>query len=155
VVAGWVLLAVVGGPSYATWETGLCTPAGLRRSPVRAAYHAEVDRDGKVWRIRVPEVARTTQARTLREVESMARDLIAIMDNIPADSFGLDVTPSPFPPRSRPSLTGPPNSGSKRGAASPRPRSWHDARPGVFATRGCRCRTWATHSECHSSGPSN
>lgn len=55
-------------------------------------YHAEVDRDGKVWRIRVPEVARTTQARTLREVEPMARDLIAIMDNIPADSFDLDVT---------------------------------------------------------------
>ena len=55
-------------------------------------YHAEVDRDGKAWRIRVPEVARTTQARTLREVESMARDLIAIMDNIPADSFDLDVT---------------------------------------------------------------
>ena len=55
-------------------------------------YHAEVDRDGKVWRIRVPGVARTTQARTLREVEPMARDLIAIMDNVPADSFGLDVT---------------------------------------------------------------
>ena len=54
-------------------------------------YQAEVDRDGKVWRVRVPEVARTTQARTLREVESMARDLIAIMDNIPADSFDLDV----------------------------------------------------------------
>ena len=55
-------------------------------------YHAEVDRDGKVWRIRVPEVARTTQARTLREVEPMARDLIAIMENIPAHSFDLDVT---------------------------------------------------------------
>ena len=50
-------------------------------------YRAEVDRDGMVWRIRVPEVARTTQARTLREVEPMARDLIAIMDDIPADSF--------------------------------------------------------------------
>jgi hypothetical protein len=32
-------------------------------------YHAEVDRDGKVWRIRVPEVARTTRraARRLRD----------------------------------------------------------------------------------------
>lgn len=55
-------------------------------------YHAEVDRDGKVWRIHVPEVARTTQARTLREVEPMARDLIAIMDDIPADSFELNVS---------------------------------------------------------------
>jgi hypothetical protein len=55
-------------------------------------YHAEVDRDGKVWRVRVPEVARTTQARTLREVEPMARDLVALMDDIPADSFDLKVT---------------------------------------------------------------
>ena len=55
-------------------------------------YHAEVDRDGELWRIRVPEVARTTQARTLDEVEPMARDLIAIMDGIPADSFSLDIT---------------------------------------------------------------
>jgi hypothetical protein len=54
-------------------------------------YHAEVDRDGKFWRVRVPEVARTTQARTLREVEAMARDLIAIMDEVPGDSFDLDV----------------------------------------------------------------
>jgi len=55
-------------------------------------YRAEVDRDGRVWRVRVPEVERTTQARNLSEVEPMARDLIAIMDDIPADSFCLDVT---------------------------------------------------------------
>ena len=55
-------------------------------------YRADVDRDGRVWRVRVPEVQRTTQARTLSEVEPMARDLIAIMDDIPADSFSLDVT---------------------------------------------------------------
>jgi hypothetical protein len=54
-------------------------------------YHAEVDRDGKVWRVRVPEVARTTQARNLREVEPMARDLVAVMEDVPADSFRLDV----------------------------------------------------------------
>jgi hypothetical protein len=40
---------------------------------------------------RRPGVARTAQARTLREVEPMVRDLIAIMDNIPAGSFDLDV----------------------------------------------------------------
>jgi hypothetical protein len=55
-------------------------------------YHAEVDRDGRLWRVRVPEVERTTQARTLSEVEPMARDLIAIMNDIRADSFSLDVT---------------------------------------------------------------
>lgn len=55
-------------------------------------YHAEVDRDGSAWRVRVPEVARTTQARVLAEVEPTARDLISIMDDVPADSFDLDVT---------------------------------------------------------------
>jgi hypothetical protein len=54
-------------------------------------YHAEVARDGEFWSVRVPEIARTTQARTLAEAEPMARDLIAIMDGIPADSFDLDV----------------------------------------------------------------
>lgn len=55
-------------------------------------YHAQVDRDGNVWRVRVPEVQRSTQARNLREVEPMARDLIAIMDEVSADSFSLEVT---------------------------------------------------------------
>lgn len=54
-------------------------------------YRVEVERDGQFWYIRVPDVQRSTQARTLREVEPMARDLIAIMDEVPADSFGLDV----------------------------------------------------------------
>jgi hypothetical protein len=54
-------------------------------------YLAEVDRDGTQWRVRVPEVRRVTQARTLREVEPMARDLIAIMEDVPADSFGVKV----------------------------------------------------------------
>jgi hypothetical protein len=54
-------------------------------------YHVNVDRDGQFWRIYVPEVERSTQARNLREAETMARDLIAIMDEIPADSFKLDV----------------------------------------------------------------
>ena len=46
----------------------------------------------------MPEVARTTQARMLREVEPMACDLIAIMDNIAADSFASTTsTPEPTP----------------------------------------------------------
>ena len=117
-------------------------------------YHAKVDRDGKVWRIRVPEVARTTQARTLREVEPMARDLIAIMDNIRPTRSALTL-PSPFPPTSGPNLTGPPNFETKQHAARPKPRNWHDAQHGVFVTKGCRCRTSARHSGCHSSEPSS
>jgi hypothetical protein len=54
-------------------------------------YDAEVDRDGSVWRVRVPQVARSTQARALSEVDAMARDLIAIMEDVPQDSFRLNV----------------------------------------------------------------
>lgn len=55
-------------------------------------YYATADRDGQFWHIRVPEVDRATQARTLDEIEPMTRDLIAIMAEIPADSFCLRVT---------------------------------------------------------------
>lgn len=54
-------------------------------------YLVEAERDGQFWHIRVPEVKRSTQARTLREVEPMARDLIAIMDEVAPDSFQLHV----------------------------------------------------------------
>ena len=54
-------------------------------------YHAELDRDGRYWRIRVPEVERSTQARNLNEAEVIARDLIALMEDIPADSFEVEV----------------------------------------------------------------
>lgn len=54
-------------------------------------YRAEVTRDGEFWSVRVPEIGRTTQARTPGEIEPMARDLIAVMEDIPADSFGLEI----------------------------------------------------------------
>lgn len=54
-------------------------------------YHAEVQRAGKYWHIRVPEIDRVTQARKVAEIETMARDLIAIMEDVPADSFELVV----------------------------------------------------------------
>jgi DNA-directed RNA polymerase specialized sigma24 family protein len=54
-------------------------------------YRVDVDRDGRFWRIHVPQIERSTQARHLREVELMARDLIAIMEDAPPDSFGVDI----------------------------------------------------------------
>lgn len=54
-------------------------------------YHADLKRDGRFWNIRVPEVERSTQARNLREAEAMGRDLIAIMEDIPPDSFEVEV----------------------------------------------------------------
>jgi hypothetical protein len=55
-------------------------------------YHANVERDGRFWLIRVPEIGRSTQARYLREVEEMARDLIAVMREVAPDSFDVVVS---------------------------------------------------------------
>lgn len=55
------------------------------------SYRVDVERDGKFWHVRVPAVNRSTQARTLREVEAMARDLIAIMDDVAPGSVGIDM----------------------------------------------------------------
>lgn len=56
-----------------------------------ATYHARVVRSGTHWAIHVREVDRWTQARNLREVESMARDLVAVMEDVEPDSFKLEV----------------------------------------------------------------
>jgi hypothetical protein len=54
-------------------------------------YHANLVRDGRYWNVSVPEVERSTQARNLGEAEAMARDLIVIMEDVPPDSFDIDV----------------------------------------------------------------
>ena len=55
-------------------------------------YQVNVERDGKFWLIHVPQVDRWTQARTVSEIEEMARDLIAIMDEVEPDSFDVEIT---------------------------------------------------------------
>jgi hypothetical protein len=54
-------------------------------------YRVDVERDGRFWLIHVPAVERWTQARNVREIEPMAHDLIAIMDEVAPDSFEVDV----------------------------------------------------------------
>lgn len=54
-----------------------------------STYTARVTRDEDAWMVEVPEVDRVTQALNLRQVEKMARDLIAIMTDIEPDSFDL------------------------------------------------------------------
>lgn len=54
-------------------------------------YRVTVEHDDRFWFVQVPELDWATQARHLREVERMARDLIATMLDVPADSFDLDV----------------------------------------------------------------
>ena len=55
----------------------------------RPSYHVHVERGDRCWLVHVVELDRWTQARTLREVEPMARDLIATMAGAAPDSFDL------------------------------------------------------------------
>jgi hypothetical protein len=54
-------------------------------------YRAEIERDGRFWRVRVPDIDRSTQARSLSEAEAMVRDLVAIMTDVPQNSFAVDM----------------------------------------------------------------
>lgn len=55
-------------------------------------YHARVERGERYWMIYVPEVDRSTQARKLSEVDEMARDLVAVMEDLDPDSVDIDVS---------------------------------------------------------------
>ncbi|WP_345493572.1 hypothetical protein [Nocardia callitridis] len=54
-----------------------------------STYTARVTRDQDAWMVTVPEVNRVTQALNLRQVEGMARDLVAVMTDSEPDSFDL------------------------------------------------------------------
>lgn len=55
-------------------------------------YAATVTRAGAYWHVAIADVPMGyTQARRLAEVEPMARDLIATLLDVPADSFALVV----------------------------------------------------------------
>jgi predicted RNase H-like HicB family nuclease len=54
-------------------------------------YDAVVTRDGDYWLIRVPAVDRSTQARTLAEIEPMARDLVAVMLDVDPSTVEIEV----------------------------------------------------------------
>lgn len=54
-------------------------------------YEARARRDGKFWFIDIPELGLSTQARSVKEIDEMARDVIAITLDEPAHSFGVQV----------------------------------------------------------------
>lgn len=56
--------------------------AGNESMPEVTVYDAHVRRGDNFWLVHVPGVDRTTQARTLREVAPMARDLVAVMTDL-------------------------------------------------------------------------
>ena len=55
----------------------------------RKTYQLTATREGQWWIIDVPELDYRTQARKLDQVELMGRDLIALMQDVPADSFDV------------------------------------------------------------------
>ena len=55
----------------------------------RKTYQLTATREGQWWIIDVPELDYRTQARKLDQVEHMGRDLIALMEDVPADSFDV------------------------------------------------------------------
>ncbi|MDN5917206.1 MAG: hypothetical protein L0I76_19235 [Pseudonocardia sp.] len=56
------------------------------------AYSAHATRDGGFWLVHVPEVERYTQARSVNEIETMARDLVAVMTRGDPTGIDIDVT---------------------------------------------------------------
>ena len=58
-------------------------------------YTATVAREGRWWMIAVPDVDGITQARRLTDVPTMARELIAVSLNIPADDVDVTIVHQP------------------------------------------------------------
>lgn len=54
-------------------------------------YKVEVERDGRWWMINVPEIDQLTQARRISEIEDMARSLIAISTDTPAENITVQI----------------------------------------------------------------
>jgi len=52
-------------------------------------YHVRVERGDRYWLVHMVELDRWTQARTLREADPMARDLVAMMADVAPGSFDL------------------------------------------------------------------
>jgi predicted RNase H-like HicB family nuclease len=61
---------------------------------VKPNYRVSAVRSGRWWAIEVTDLPRVfSQARRLDQVESMARETIALMLNVPEDSFEIVVEP--------------------------------------------------------------
>jgi predicted RNase H-like HicB family nuclease len=66
-----------------------------RQKAERPRYRVTAERDGKFWLLRVPELPGVfTQVRRLEQAADMIRDAIALVFDVPADSFDVDVEPA-------------------------------------------------------------
>lgn len=60
----------------------------------RTIYTVTATRTGDWWDLEVPEVpGATSRARRLDQAEGAAREAIAVLLDVPADSFGVEVAP--------------------------------------------------------------
>ena len=53
-------------------------------------FKIEVTRDGRWWMVHIPEIDGLTQARRLSEAETMAREYIALDQNLPFDEIKVE-----------------------------------------------------------------
>jgi hypothetical protein len=53
-------------------------------------FKIEVVRDGRWWMVHIPEIDGLTQARRLSEAETMAREYIALDQNLPYDDIKVE-----------------------------------------------------------------
>jgi predicted RNase H-like HicB family nuclease len=66
-----------------------------RATADRLRYRVTAERDGRFWLLRVPELPGVfTQVRRLEQAPEMVRDAIALMLDVPADTFEVDVEPA-------------------------------------------------------------
>lgn len=56
-----------------------------------SAFEVSVERDGRRWLVHVPELRRTTTARNLGEVDSVARDLVSSARDLDGDDVELEL----------------------------------------------------------------
>lgn len=56
------------------------------------SYEVRARRDGKWWMVEIPALNGLTQARRFNEVERMARDFIAVTQDVPIESVAVDIS---------------------------------------------------------------
>jgi hypothetical protein len=59
---------------------------------VKREYKIEIERDGRWWMVRIPELDGLTQARRLAEASLMGREWIAVSIGTPIDDITVHIT---------------------------------------------------------------
>jgi hypothetical protein len=60
-------------------------------------FKVEVERDGRWWMVKIPEIDGLTQARRYAEVPTMAREYIALAQGLPYDDIKVEIASVSIP----------------------------------------------------------